>query len=166
MKCLLKEKARESLLAGVLLIVVVAVLVFAVMRSRQGGIASVDMERIINAHPAMQEAITTFQKEISDRQTELNKMKGEEKVKEQQKLQQEISQIAMRLQQEAMDKIKKDIEQVAREKGYTFVIENNAIIVGGRDITEDVLAVLRQRTQKAAEQKKTDVSDMPMIPVK
>jgi len=166
MKCLLNEKVRESLLAGILLIVVVAVLVFTITKSRQGGIASVDMERIVNAHPAMKEAITSFQKEISDRQKELNKMKGEEKVKEQQKMQQEISQIAMRLQDEAMDKIKKDVEQVARKKGYTFVLEKNSIIVGGKDITEDVLAVLKQRAQNESEQKKTDVSEMPMIPVK
>ena len=171
MKCLWmdkvckNEKTRESMLAGVILIVTLAFLVL-IIKSRELSIASVDIEKVVNAHPAMREAIDSFQKEISDRQKQLDKMKEEEKLKQQQKMQQEISQLAVRLQQEAMDKVTKDIEKIAKRKGYTYVMDKNAILVGGKDITDEILSVLKQQEKTEAEQKKVDVSEMPMIPVK
>ncbi|MCM8761978.1 MAG: OmpH family outer membrane protein [Candidatus Omnitrophica bacterium] len=172
MKCLWMEKVckneriRELLLVGILLVVAIVILIFGVVNSRKVAIASVDMEKIVNAHPAMQEAIITFQRELSNMQKQLDNMKEEEKVRQQQKIQQEISQIAMKLQDEAMDKVKKDVEKVAKSKGYTYVIDKNAIFVGGKDITDDILTVLKKQYEKEAEQKKLDVSEMPMIPVK
>ncbi|MCM8830123.1 MAG: OmpH family outer membrane protein [Candidatus Omnitrophica bacterium] len=172
MKCLWMEKVcknekiRELLLVGILLVVAIVILFLGIVKSRQLSIASVDMEKIVNVHPAMQEAITTFQRELSDMQKQLDKMKEEEKIRQQQKMQQEISQIAMRLQDEAMDKVKKDIEKIAKRKGYTYVMDKNAIFVGGKDITDEILTVLKQKYEKETEQKKLDVSEMPMIPVK
>ncbi|MCM8760195.1 MAG: OmpH family outer membrane protein [Candidatus Omnitrophica bacterium] len=172
MKCLWlekfckNEKIREMMLVCILLVVAIVILIFGLVRSRQGAIASVDMEKIVNAHPAMQEAIANFQRELSDIQKQLDKMQGEEKVRQQQKIQQKISQIAMRLQDEAMNKVKKDIEKIAKKKGYTYVIDKNAIFVGGSDITDEVLTFLKQQYEKEKEQKKLDVSEMPMIPVK
>jgi len=159
------EKTRESMLAGVILIVTLAFLVL-IIKSRELSIASVDIEKVINAHPAMREAIASFQKEVSDMQKQLDKMKEEEKIKQQQVMQQEISRIAMRLQNEAMDKVLKDVEKVARKKGYKYVMDKGAILVGGKDITDEILAVLKQQEKTETEQKKVDVSEMPMIPVK
>lgn len=156
------EKMVEILLAGIVLVLAVILL----FKSGDTRIASVDMDRIVSSHPAMQEAIIIFQKEISDRQRQLNKMNNKEKQENQQKMQQEISQIAMRLQKEAMDKIIKDIEKIANKKGYRVVMDKNAVITGGKDITDEVLAILRQQQRKTAEQEKLDVSEMPMIPVK
>ncbi|MDD3726265.1 MAG: OmpH family outer membrane protein [Candidatus Ratteibacteria bacterium] len=171
MKCLWKEKGIknekmvEVLLAGVILVLAVILLIIWIVKPGNGKIASVDMNKIMNSHPAMQEAMASFEKEVSNLQQQVNKMNDEEKAKQQQKIQQEITQIAMKLQQEVMDKVVKDIEMVAKKKGYSYVIDRSAIIVGGKDITDEILGAVTQKKEEK-EKEKLDVSEMPMIPVK
>ncbi|GEM_PF-913776 len=167
-KDLLKNKKMlEVVVAGIVIFVVIVGLTVGLNRifNRPARIASVDMEKVMNSHPAFREAMTDFQKEIGAMQEQLGKLKGDEKTKEQQKMQQQIQQIAIRLQQEAMAKVTSDVEKIAKAKGYTYVVEKSMLVVGGRDITDDVLSFLKGEETKA-ESEKTDTSTMPMIPVK
>ncbi|MGI6595198.1 MAG: hypothetical protein ACOX1Z_00620 [Candidatus Ratteibacteria bacterium] len=75
------------------------------------------MDKVVGAHPVMQELVVNFQKEISGIQEQFDKMKEEEKIKNQQKIQQEISEMALRLQKEALDKVAQDIKRIAKSKG-------------------------------------------------
>ncbi|MCX8082043.1 MAG: OmpH family outer membrane protein [bacterium] len=156
------EKRVEIMLAGLVLILGIVLLISEVLKPSIK-IASVDMNRIVNEHPAMEEAVKTFHKELSNLQKTVDKMNEKEKIKQQQRIQQEISQIAIRLQNEAMAKITKDIENLAKKQGYSYVVDKGAVIVGGKDITEDILNAIRKNK---TEEKKAEVPDMPMIPVK
>lgn len=157
------EKAVEVLLASVILVLAVILLIIWVLKPATVKIAYVDMEKTMNQHPAMQEAMASFQREITSLQKQLEGLKGAEKEKQQQKMQQEITTIAMRLQQEVMNRVIKDIENVAKKKGYSYVIDKNAVITGGKDITEEVLEFVKQKKEN---KEKVDASEMPMIPVK
>lgn len=160
-----KDRTKESLLAVLLLIVAVIFFIFGVVKSRQSRIASVDMDKVVGAHPVMQELVVNFQKEISGIQEQFDKMKEEEKIKNQQKIQQEISEMALRLQKEALDKVAQDIKRIAKSKGYNYVLDKNAVIVGGKDITDEILAVISPKQAEEATSKGIDASEMPMIPV-
>ena len=103
-------------------------------------IVSVDTARIMERHPAFVEAQQTFQGEMQQMQQQLQGMGEEEQMMAQQMMQQQLQQRGQELQQEAMDKVRDDIATIAGEKGYEYVVDSNALLVGGKDITEEVMA--------------------------
>ena len=171
MKCVLKEifcndkKGKDAIIAGVAIIVLIAAFTLAANRifGRGGKICSVDMEVIMGEHPAMHEAMNEFQKELTAMQKQLDALEGEAKEQEQMKMQQQIQEIAMRMQEGAMGRIMRDIEQIAKKRGYSYVIEKNALITGGRDITEAVVSAIKEKEKEVQEE---DTEVMPMIPLK
>lgn len=103
-------------------------------------IVSIDTSRIMERHPAFVDAQQTFQGEMQQMEQQLEGMGEEEQMMAQQMMQQQLQQRGQELQQEAMDKVREDIARIAREKGYEYVVDSNALLVGGEDITEEVMA--------------------------
>ncbi len=111
--------------------------------SHEVTIVSVDTDRILEVHPAFQEAQAEYQAKMQEMQQELEGMQEEEQMMAQQMMQQELQELGTRLQSEADEAIMEDIREIAQEKGYDYVIDSSALLSGGRDITEEVLEALR-----------------------
>ena len=103
-------------------------------------IVSVDTNRILEKHPAFLSAQQTFQGEMRQMEQQLQGMGQEEQMMAQQMMQQQLQQRGQQLQQEALDAVRKDIARIAEEQGYTYVVDVNALIAGGKEITEEVMA--------------------------
>jgi Skp family chaperone for outer membrane proteins len=160
------KKLMDALLAGFLIVVALIFLVIVGVRTfGKPEIFSADTDKIMNEHPALQEAMEKFQAELIAMQKKLDEMEGEEKAKEQQRIQQQVQQIAMRMQKEAVDKVMQDIRTVAKKKGYDYIVDSKSLIVGGKDVTEEILSSFKSEEKKTAEEE-VDPSVMPMIPVK
>lgn len=167
MKDVLKnKKLMDAVLAGLLILLAIVFLLMAGNRFfGKPKIFSADMDRIMGTHPALQEAMMNFQEEIRLMQGRLDKLEGEAKQKEQQKMQQEIQQIAVRMQNEAVNKIMEDIRSIAKSKGYDYILDSKSLIVGGKDVTEEILNAVKEKYEKPKDTA-SDTSVMPMIPVK
>ncbi len=103
-------------------------------------IVSIDTQRVFAEHPAFHEAMAKFQTQMQDIQKKIEEMKEEEKATAQQIYQYQMQQLGMQLQEEAFSKMKADVQKFAKKKRYTYVVDSNMLIVGGKDITEEVLA--------------------------
>ncbi|MGM0454039.1 MAG: OmpH family outer membrane protein [Thermodesulfobacteriota bacterium] len=101
-------------------------------------IVSVDLNRIMQQHPAFQQARQKLQGEMQQMRQKMQDM-GEQ---EQRAAQQEFQQRGQDLQAEARDEVKKDVQKVADEKGYEFVVDSNALVAGGKDVTDEVIEAL------------------------
>jgi len=103
-------------------------------------IVSIDTSKVFEAHPAFKEAMGKFQAQVQEMQKKIEGIeKEEEKTKAQIEMQQQMRQIATDLQEEAFNKMKADVQKLAKKKGYTYVVDQNALIAGGQDITEEVI---------------------------
>ncbi len=160
------RKLTDAVLAGLLIILAVVFLLTAgnSMFGKSGRIYSADMDKIMGEHPALQEAMVKFQEELKSMQGRLDKLEGEAKLKEQQKMQQQIQQIAMTMQNDAVERIMDDVRSIAKRKGYAYIVDKKSLIVGGKDVTEEILSALKDKEEKPED--KLDVSEMPMIPLK
>ena len=103
-------------------------------------IVSIDTGRVFEAHPAFKEAMGKFQAQAQEMQKKIEGIENEEeKANAQIQMQQQMRQLAMELQEEAFNKMKADVQKLAKKKGYTYVVDQNALIAGGQDITEEVI---------------------------
>ncbi len=57
----------------------------------------------------------------------------------QQQAQQKLQQMQAELQQEAMTAMRDDVKDLASEKGYDYVLDQNVLLAGGEDVTEELL---------------------------
>jgi Skp family chaperone for outer membrane proteins len=169
-KDVLKDKKMMDKLLVIFLIVVALVFLLIAGNKFFGKstrIYSADIDRIMNEHPALQEAMDNFQKELTTMQKKLDELEGEEKEKEQANMRQQIQEIAMRMQNEAVDKVMKDVRSIAEQKGYSYIIDKKSLIVGDKDVTDEILSVFKgAKEEKPAEEATNEPSDMPAIPVK
>lgn len=167
MKDVLKNKKLTDAVLAVVLILVAVVFVLVAGNRLFGKprIFSADMDRVMGAHPALREAMVSFQGEIKGMQDRLSKLEGEAKQKEQQKMNMQIQQLAVTMQNEAVGKIMEDVRSVAKRRGYDYIIDSKSLLVGGKDVTEEILAAIKEKYEKPADTA-TDSSVMPMIPVK
>ena len=101
-------------------------------------IVSVDLNRIMQIHPAFQDARQQLQGEAQQMQQKMQDMDETEQRAAQEKFQQR----GQELQTEVMDKVKEDVQKVADEMGYDYVVDSNALIAGGKDVTDDVIEKL------------------------
>ncbi len=103
-------------------------------------IVSMDTYRVFREHPAFKEAMAKFQKQVQEMQKKVDKADEKSKATAQQMMQIEMQQLGMQLQEEAFSKMRADVQKIAKKKGYDYVIDSNMLIVGGEDITEEILA--------------------------
>ncbi|MBM9605578.1 OmpH family outer membrane protein [Desulfopila inferna] len=106
-------------------------------------IVFVDIGKIIEVHPAFLKAQEEFGTEIQGMQEELQGMAEEEQMMAQQQMQQQMQQRGEQLQEEALKEMKKDLQKIADEKGYDYIFDANSLIVGGRDVTDEILEALK-----------------------
>lgn len=132
-------------------VIVLAALLLAlgaglVWRSQAAGvsttntIAYVDSSRLINAYLASPPVDKLLQDEKSRLEKEMETVLAKEKdeQKKQQIVTQYQNQLNARIQQE-VDKLNTFITQVAKEKGFSLVLDGTAVVYGGQDITADVM---------------------------
>lgn len=104
------------------------------------GIVTVDTNEIMQQHPAFKEAQQTLQSEAQKMQQQM-KEQGQQ---QQQAAQQQLQQKSRKLQQNAMDEVRADIQKIADEKGYDYVMDKNALISGGKDVTDEILEEIQE----------------------
>lgn len=102
-------------------------------------IVSIDTNRILEKHPAFLKAQEDFQGEMQQMQQQLEGMGEEEQMMAQQQMQQQLQQRGQELQEEALAEVRAHIAKIADEKGYKYVVDANALISGGKDITDEVM---------------------------
>jgi len=115
--------------------------------AQEGGditIVAIDTDKILEVHPAFIEAKKKFETEVQGIQKKLGTMNQEEQLQAQQKMQQDLQQRGQDLQKSALQEMKQDIQKIADEKGYDYVVDSNLLIVGGKNVTEEVLTALKQ----------------------
>jgi outer membrane protein len=106
-------------------------------------IVTVNTQQIIQKHPAFLEAQQTLQKEAQQIQQQMEG-KGQQ---ERQVAQQQFQQRAQKLQRDALDELRRDIQKIASDKGYTYVMDSNVLLAGGEDVTEEVMKEIGKKVE-------------------
>ncbi len=47
-----------------------------------------------------------------------------------------------------MEKIREDIQKIAKQKGYKYVMDSNALLAGGEDVTEEILQAINGKAKE------------------
>ncbi len=113
-------------------------------------IVSIDTAKILEAHPAFVKAQKDFETQIQGMQEKLKGMSEEKQMAAQEQMQQQAKQQGEKLQKEALAEVKKDLQKIADEKGYDYIFDSNSLIIGGKDVTAEVMKAmnLEEKTQK------------------
>jgi len=98
-------------------------------------IVTVNTKQIIRQHPAFIKAQQTLQREAQQIRQQM-KGKGQQ---EQQAAQQQLQQRARELREEALNEVRKDIQKIADDKGYKYVMDANVLLAGGEDVTDEIM---------------------------
>jgi outer membrane protein len=106
-------------------------------------IVTINTRQIIQKHPAFLKAQQTLQREAQQFQQQ---MEGKNQ-QERQAAQREFQQRAQKLQQDALDEVRKDIKKIADEKGYKYVIDENVVLAGGEDVTEEIMKEIGEKEE-------------------
>jgi outer membrane protein len=109
-----------------------------------GKIVTVNTNQIVQRHPAFIEAQQTLQGETQKMRQD---MEGKSE-QEQQAAQQQVQQRLQQLQQEALEKVRKDIQEFADEKGYDYVMDVNALLAGGEDVTDEMIEAIGEKNKE------------------
>lgn len=143
--------------AAVALVVSLAASLSISRADKLSQVGVVDTVRLLNEFPAMKEVQASLEKETARLQKEYDEksknLSQEEKVKLFQQYQAGLDAQKEALFRQARQKVLAAIETVARQEGLAVVMDQQAVLYGGKDITELVL----QRAQaegKKAESKK------------
>jgi len=111
-------------------------------------IGIVDYGKLIDQHPDADKADAALKAENEQARQEYESKAASLNDQEKQQLGNQLSQrIEMKRRQllgEIMDKVDAAVKAVADEKGLTVVVHKNAIVSGGVDITNDVLAKVKK----------------------
>ena len=107
-------------------------------------IVTVNINQLMEKHPAFDEARQTLQREAR----ELKKQVEGKSQQAQQGAQQQFQQRSRELQAQAVDKIREDIQKIAKQKGYKYVMDANALLAGGEDVTEEILQAITEKAEE------------------
>jgi len=114
-----------------------------------GRIAYVDLWVIFNYHPEKVEAEEELNQLAQAMQAELEeKAKGLAKNEQQELLEQYQTRLTQRereLVQNIIDKIRKEIAELAGQKELKMVLDKNNVIYGGIDLTEEVINYIEEK---------------------
>lgn len=103
-------------------------------------IVTVDINRIMVQHPSLVEAQETLQREAQ----QMQRQAGKSGQADQQKIRQRLQERSQELQLDALAEVRNEIEKIAAEKGYTYVMEKNALLAGGRDVTDEFMEAMKK----------------------
>lgn len=110
-------------------------------------IGVVDQQQVISANPSlsadyqqkMQATAQDMQKDFDEKSKD---MTDEEKEKLFADMQQQFNEKRVAIEKEMQDKVNAAVQSVASKKGLSLVVDKNAVIYGGTDITKDVTTSL------------------------
>lgn len=123
-------------------------------------LAVVDYRAILMNHPDIESANEEMRKTYMELQDEAIKAQNDQNLSQEEKFQKtmEFQKTMMEKQRELFAPIKDDVDQkmdeVMKEKKYTSVFSNDALVRGGDDITTDVL-----RKEGVSEDKIKDIQE-------
>lgn len=124
-----------------------------VITSPQSTIGYVDLQKALTSHPQAEAAIEILKKFQEEREEDLQaKVKGKELSPEErqkvnllaQKYEQEIAEKDAELTRMLIKDIQKMAEKVAKNLNLTIILDRQAVVYGGVDITEDVIEKLKE----------------------
>ncbi|MBS5887290.1 MAG: OmpH family outer membrane protein [Negativicoccus succinicivorans] len=107
------------------------------------GIGYVNQQVLMQAHPRMMKAQLTLKTETQKQQQkfdkEVVKLKDDNAKRDlYMKLQRELSQKEQELMGPIMRDVQKAIEKTRQEKGLDAILDRDAVVAGGQDVTVDV----------------------------
>ncbi len=108
----------------------------------------VNVERVFRSYPDIQATMSVINLERQKAETEFNQKapnlddKGKRELGE--KLSAQVDKKESSLLNPIREKIRKTIGQVAKSHGITNVVDASAMVFGGKDLTEEVIAAIGQ----------------------
>ena len=158
-------------LAGVFIVSTAAMALMATgdtaSAAPSSNIGVVDQQQVITANPSiaseyqqkMQELAQSMQKDFDEKTAG---MSDEEKQPIYVEMQQQFNEKRVAIEKEMQEKVNKAVKSVADKKGLSLVVEKNAVIYGGVDITKDVTDSMLKATSDSSAAKtdaKTQTGD-------
>lgn len=168
-------KNRMFSTASLLILLSAAVFAFLVLFPDRGGAEAgadtddlrfytVDTLAVMESHPAFQEAMEQYQERMQELQQQIEGMGEQEQAMMQHVFQQQVQQIGAELQEEAFDKMQEDINRYAEEKGYKYIFDANVMLVGGTDITDDIIDEIGVEPLDMEVQQPPAPEELPIMP--
>ncbi|MCK8825300.1 OmpH family outer membrane protein [Fuchsiella alkaliacetigena] len=140
---MLKMNKRKAVLSLLIVFLLISSFSLSVRAAESTKIVYVNIESVFEAHPATQEAREKLQLEVQKMREELGDLDPGESQMMQQQFEQELQELQNQLMEEAFAELRADIQQIADEKGYDYIVGDNMLLAGGEDVTEEILAELQ-----------------------
>lgn len=105
-------------------------------------IGLVNLQAVFQSHPGLESAQAEYQEAINEIQAEIADMSEEEQQQFLPQFQQIAQQIEAEIQQSLMLDIEKAMLEVAADMNFSTVLDSSSVLIGGNDITEEVIAAL------------------------
>ena len=107
-------------------------------------VATVNMQEVLMAHPAIQEAQQELQEKQMEMMADLEDMDEEDAAAQQQQMQQELQMLQQDLLESAIAEVEADIEEIAADLGFNVVLNQEGIVSGeealeAESITDEVM---------------------------
>lgn len=119
-----------------------------VISAAEATVGYIDMDAVFEACPGTNEAAVELRQLQAQLQQEFEEKSPELEDSEKAKLEQELNAKLAKRQQELMDPIQRRViravKRVAQEQGISQVIKAELILYGGKDLTKDVIAVVKE----------------------
>ena len=163
LKC--KAVSKLTMFIFVSLVAAVALIALTVQDTAVAGNNSqkefytMDTQKVLEAHPAFQEAIQEYQTKMQEFQQQIMEMDEQEQAMMQQVMQQQMQQLGTQLQEQAFDAMQKDVQDAADKLGYDFIFDSNVLIVGGTDITDTILNEIADNDETPPVEPEPDIEE-------
>jgi len=110
-------------------------------------VATIDMQEVLMAHPAIQDAQQELQEEQMAMMEELEELDEEEAQAQQMEMQEDLEMLQQELLEGAMDEAAADIDSAAADLGYDVVVDEEGVVsgeeeLGADNITEEIMEEL------------------------
>jgi outer membrane protein len=143
---------RKFQLAVVLLLaaILAAVLLLGILTEDKtvDKVAYVNLERVFEEHPARAAAESTLNQKAAEYQQQLENesedLSGVEQKEMLAKYQNQLQNLEVDLLDSVTREVEKVIKETAAEKKVKFVLEEEQVLYGGYDLTDDVLEKLKE----------------------
>ncbi len=136
----------KKLLVPVLLFAFIFMAVQPVSGVVDVNVGIVNIQEIVDAHPAaeeleqeMQEELRNLQEEFQAQVQEMDEEDPELIQQMQQQLQQQAELIQQQKMQEMMELLGPEIDEFKEEEGYDLILTDQAVLSGGEDVTEELI---------------------------
>ena len=150
---MIKLEKKQVKIVSILIAVVFIGSVVALALTQSGGVASaaasdkigvVDRQEAMSRHPDLQNARSQYEAAVAEIQKDFEAkaagMSDQEKQDYYVQCQQRAQQKERELFEPLVQSFEAAVQKVAEAKGLTVVIDKSAVLYGGQDITQDVIA--------------------------